>query len=76
MADDDDTPKEEHKEEETVTPPPPPPPANDSDLREAVTKLTDTVNGILERLEQNAPVTHENDETPTSKPWTHKGSWK
>lgn len=68
--------EEEHETPPVETPPPahePPvvePPATHDDLRPIVTGLVETVNGLVQRVEQlsHAPA----DETPTDVPWTHR----
>ena len=75
MADDDDKAPETEvpKTPEPPTEPhhDPAPPAEDTSLREAVTKLQATVDGLTQRVEALTPLP--GDETPTQRPWTHRG---
>jgi hypothetical protein len=48
----------------------PAPPAEDNTLRDTVARLEETVNGLAQQVAALAPLP--GDETPTSRPWTHK----
>ena len=75
MADDDDKKTEEVPDTPPPNPDPDPPavePRSDDDLRSTVNTLAETVQGVVQRLDQLTP-TAPLDTTPTKVPWTHKG---
>lgn len=47
------------------------PDTHNDDLREAVRKIEETVNGLVEQVHLLTP--DPRDTTPTKKPWTHRG---
>ena len=62
-------PTEEVMEESKVVAPEPV--RDDSDLRESVRELSETVKGLVEAFASMSPL--ERDEAPAAVPWTHKG---